>query len=48
MKLNIFGDISLYNINANNFRFDPRFEELTSAADFNIGNLECPITERVV
>ncbi len=45
MKLNIFGDISLYNINANDFKFDRRFEELTSSADFNIGNLECPITE---
>lgn len=45
MKLNIFGDISLYNINANNFKFDRHFESLTSAADFNIGNLECPITE---
>lgn len=45
MKLNFFGDISPYNIDPKRFRFDRQFEELTQNADFNIGNLECPISE---
>lgn len=45
MKLNFFGDISFFNIDYNNFKYCSRFNELVRAADYNIGNLECPITE---
>jgi hypothetical protein len=45
MRISFFGDISLYNIDLNHFTFDKRFEKLIKESDFNIGNLECPITD---
>lgn len=45
MKLNFFGDLSLYNIDCHKFIFDDRYHGLVSKGDFNIANLECPITE---
>jgi hypothetical protein len=44
MKLSIFGDISLYNINHNQFRFCGNLHQLLNESDLNVGNLECPIT----
>lgn len=44
MKLAFFGDISLYNIDSENFRFCPNLKQLLAESDMNIGNLECPIT----
>ncbi|MFZ4796170.1 MAG: CapA family protein [Bacteroidia bacterium] len=45
MRISFFGDISLYNIDLNHFTFDKRFDKLIKDSDFNIGNLECPITD---
>jgi hypothetical protein len=47
MKLSFFGDISLFNIDSAQFRFCQSFENLLNESDFNIGNLECPITDNV-
>lgn len=44
MKVSFFGDISLYNINYNNFRFCNNLNQLLDESDLNIGNLECPVT----
>jgi len=44
MKLSFFGDISLYNIDYDNFRFCNNLKQLLDESDVNIGNLECPLT----
>jgi hypothetical protein len=44
MRLNFFGDISLFNIDYSSFKYCNGFSELVDSADFNIGNMECPIT----
>lgn len=45
MKISFFGDISLFNIDHRNFSFDDKFRKITEACDYNVGNLECPITK---
>lgn len=44
MKISFFGDASLYNIDYSNFKYCNKFHDLTKSTDFNIVNLECPIT----
>ncbi len=44
LKINIFGDLCLYGIDPNKFKFGDDVKELMNGA-LNIGNLECPITE---
>lgn len=45
MKLLFAGDISLYNIDYQNFEFSDSFKQLISSCSLVIGNLECPITD---
>ncbi len=45
MKLSFFGDTSLFKIDSESFTLCDRFSALTNQSDFNIANLECPITE---
>ena len=45
MKLLFTGDISLYNIDYQNFEFSDTFKKLISCCSLVIGNLECPITD---
>jgi hypothetical protein len=44
MKINFFGDISLYKIDYENFKFSDNLLAFLETSDFNVGNLECPIT----
>lgn len=44
MKINIFGDISLHQLKYGEFQFPITLLSILENADFNIGNLENPIT----
>lgn len=44
-RINIFGDISLYQIDTDSFSWDDACRTQIKSADLNVGNLECPITD---
>ena len=44
LRINIFGDLCLFGVDPNNFKFSDEVNELLNGA-INIGNLECPITD---
>ena len=44
IKINIFGDLCLFGVDPNSFKFGDDVKALMSDA-LNVGNLECPITE---
>lgn len=48
MRLTFFGDIFLYKINHKEFKFCNSFYDIINNSDFSIGNLECPITHRLI
>lgn len=48
MKLLFAGDISLYNIDYQNFKFSGTFIQLIESCSLVIGNLECPITDNKI
>ena len=43
IKINVFGDLCLFGVDPNNFKFGNDVKELMQNS-LNIGNLECPIT----
>ena len=45
MKITFTGDISLYNIDAENFKYNDLCLQVLNSSDLLIGNLECPITD---
>lgn len=44
LKVNFGGDLCLFKIDAENFSVDEKIKEIFSKADFNIANLESPLT----
>ena len=43
-RVNFFGDVSLYNLDVENFRIDTEILELSKSAHLNVANLESPLT----
>lgn len=48
MKITFTGDISLYNIDAENFKYNDLCLQILNSSDLIIGNLECPITDHQI